>query len=295
MPGSGPAKRGRGRVVEEDQLSTALAGKINANATGKDIQDEGTPLAEQQPTLNFIGAGVTAVNDGENTRTNVTIPGGAGIDGHVIQEEGSPLTQRPAMNFIGAGVTATDDGETTNVTIPGGGGGVVEKLFETTVVTPATTITASFTPINVVDYAEIWLIATGSISAQADIFTQINSLTSSSYGQLVTRLQGGGPVTSAVFNDNGSAGWHLGEEPILINTQFYQKIILQGGAAVASRHRGSIHTTYAGAGVGFDPSTTSGGIEVFGTLTTISQFVLLAGAANFNAGTKVSVFGVKTL
>jgi len=42
--------------------------------------------------------------------------------GHVIEDEGTPLSQRPNMNFIGAGVTASDDGETTNVTIPGGGG-----------------------------------------------------------------------------------------------------------------------------------------------------------------------------
>lgn len=43
--------------------------------------------------------------------------------GHVIEDEGTPLTQRPNMNFIGAGVVASDDGETTNVTIAGGSGG----------------------------------------------------------------------------------------------------------------------------------------------------------------------------
>jgi hypothetical protein len=49
-------------------------------------------------------------------------PGGSG--GHVIQDEGTPLTARANLNFVGAGVTATDDAgnNATVVTIPGGGG-----------------------------------------------------------------------------------------------------------------------------------------------------------------------------
>lgn len=42
------------------------------------IQDEGIALA-QQPTFNFTGAGVTATNDAGNNRTNIDIPGGAGL------------------------------------------------------------------------------------------------------------------------------------------------------------------------------------------------------------------------
>lgn len=40
--------------------------------------------------------------------------------GHVIWDEGAPLTQRPALDFAGAGVTVTDDagGDKTLVTIP---------------------------------------------------------------------------------------------------------------------------------------------------------------------------------
>lgn len=40
--------------------------------------------------------------------------------GHVIQDEGTPLTQRSTMNYVGAGVTVTDAGGKTVVTIPGG-------------------------------------------------------------------------------------------------------------------------------------------------------------------------------
>lgn len=44
--------------------------------------------------------------------------------GHVIEDEGTPLTARTKLNFVGAGVTVTDDGgdDATVVTIPGGGG-----------------------------------------------------------------------------------------------------------------------------------------------------------------------------
>lgn len=45
--------------------------------------------------------------------------------GHVIEDEGTPLTQRPTIDFQGAGVTVTDDAgnNQTVVTVSGGGGG----------------------------------------------------------------------------------------------------------------------------------------------------------------------------
>ncbi len=39
--------------------------------------------------------------------------------GHIIQDEGTPLTQRDTIDFAGAGVTVTDAGGKTVVTIPG--------------------------------------------------------------------------------------------------------------------------------------------------------------------------------
>jgi hypothetical protein len=48
--------------------------------------------------------------------------GGTG-GGHIIQDEGTPLTQRTNLNFVGVGVTATDDvvNNATVITISGGG------------------------------------------------------------------------------------------------------------------------------------------------------------------------------
>ena len=48
---------------------------------------------------------------------------GGSSSGHIVQDEGTPLTARANLNFIGAGVTATDNAGTgaTDVTVPGGG------------------------------------------------------------------------------------------------------------------------------------------------------------------------------
>lgn len=98
----------------------------NAFATVNDlivVEDEGISLT-RRGIINFIGAGVTATDNGVDA-TDVTIPGGAGTSGHVIQDEGVPLTQRANLNFAGAGVTVTDDSgnDASLVTITTGGGG----------------------------------------------------------------------------------------------------------------------------------------------------------------------------
>lgn len=43
--------------------------------------------------------------------------------GHIIEDEGTPITQRNNLNFVGAGVTVADVGGKTVVNIPGGGVG----------------------------------------------------------------------------------------------------------------------------------------------------------------------------
>ena len=56
--------------------------------------------------------------------TWATTSGGTG-GGHVIQDEGSPLTQRSKLNFVGSGVTVVDDSanDATKVTVTVSGGG----------------------------------------------------------------------------------------------------------------------------------------------------------------------------
>ena len=46
---------------------------------------------------------------------------GAVTQGHVIEDEGSAVTQRATINFTGSGVSVADSGGKTVVTISGGG------------------------------------------------------------------------------------------------------------------------------------------------------------------------------
>ncbi len=57
------------------------------------------------------------------------IPSSAG-SAHIIEDEGTPLTQRSKLNFVGAGVSVTDDSidDATVVTINSTGGGITEEL-----------------------------------------------------------------------------------------------------------------------------------------------------------------------
>lgn len=65
---------------------------------------------------------VEVVQGGTNVKTTpaaIAALGGGG--GHVIEEEGTPLTARSKLNFVGAGATVTDDSgdDASVVTIPG--------------------------------------------------------------------------------------------------------------------------------------------------------------------------------
>jgi len=99
------------RRVQNAQQTTAIVARKLYQFT--DITNASTAIDGQVLTAN-----------GDGTYTFETPTGGSG-GGHIIQDEGAPLTQRANLNFVGAGVTATDDAgsDTTIVTIPGGGGG----------------------------------------------------------------------------------------------------------------------------------------------------------------------------
>ena len=96
--------------------------------------------------LYYNGTALTRLPIGGATQV-LTVSGGlptwaaTGSGGHVIEDEGTPLTQRANMNFTGAGVTVTDTAGKTVVTIPGGSGvttvGSVDGSI--TVTNPSTT------------------------------------------------------------------------------------------------------------------------------------------------------------
>lgn len=57
--------------------ATGATGAAGSNGAISQLQDEGANLTVR-PTINFVGAGVTATDDATNSRTVVTIPGGGG-------------------------------------------------------------------------------------------------------------------------------------------------------------------------------------------------------------------------
>lgn len=82
---------------------------------------------------------VEAVQGGVNVQTttqDIANLAAAG-NGHVIEDEGTPLTQRANLNFVGAGVSAADAGGKTVVTIPDGGAGKLDLTDFSTLVDAA--------------------------------------------------------------------------------------------------------------------------------------------------------------
>lgn len=99
------------------------------------VSDEGSSLVTSASSFNFVGAGVTATNSGNNI--TVTIPGASGGGGSgtplSVLDEGSSLHSDVAsLNFVGVGVTATNIGNAVTVTIPGGSGGSGISTVNTT-------------------------------------------------------------------------------------------------------------------------------------------------------------------
>lgn len=144
----------------------------------------------------IAGTGVTVDN------TNLGYPvvsstGGGG--GHVIEEEGTPLTQRANLNFVGAGVSVADTGGKTVVTINGGGGtidgsGTTNELtYWVDSDTLGTLATATYPSLTELSYVK------GVTSA---IQTQLNAkLTSSNIVETITNgVTTNAPSENAVFD-----------------------------------------------------------------------------------------------
>lgn len=68
-------------------VSVAYVSTTSAGGAGMVVKDEGTPLASR-PFLNFVGAGVTATDDGPGTQTVVTIPG---VTAELVQDIVGPF------------------------------------------------------------------------------------------------------------------------------------------------------------------------------------------------------------
>jgi len=100
-----------GQVV---QYTTGGVKTCVESPPGHVIEDENGALT-QRTTLNFLGTGITCVDNA--SKTECTVAQG----GHVIRDSGVDETQRGALNFTGNGVTVSDDAvnDETDIAIPG--------------------------------------------------------------------------------------------------------------------------------------------------------------------------------
>lgn len=84
------------------------------NGLGQGLAISGVTQTPKTALWNFA-SGVTAVYNVATGAWDLTV-GGSG-SAHVIQDEGTPLTQRSALNFVGVNVAVTDVSGVTTVTI----------------------------------------------------------------------------------------------------------------------------------------------------------------------------------
>lgn len=113
-------------VISGGDMTAALYdpdgdGQVAGGSTGGGhiIQEEGASLT-QRSKLNFVGAGVTATDDGANDATVVTVPGGSpgGSDTHVQFNDGGSLGGDAGMTYN----KTTDTLTIKNVSLAAGGG-----------------------------------------------------------------------------------------------------------------------------------------------------------------------------
>jgi hypothetical protein len=108
-----------GQTLVYNSVTQLWENSSGGGATGyQTIQGNGSSVA-QETTVNFIGTGVTVVDDPGSNRTNVTITSGSNYQ--TIQGQGTPLPQEAVLNFISDSFTITDDpsNNSTNVAVSG--------------------------------------------------------------------------------------------------------------------------------------------------------------------------------
>ncbi len=98
-------------VLDAGDIGSTPVGGVAATDVQSAIQELDS---EKQATL-VSGTNIKTINS-----TSILGSGDLAVSGgHVIEDEGTPLTQRANMNFVGAGVAVTDAGGKTVVTISG--------------------------------------------------------------------------------------------------------------------------------------------------------------------------------
>ena len=118
-----------GQVLTYDSITGLWKSESIYNQT---VQEEGTALP-QQPTINFIGAGVTASDDPLNNATVINIQGSVGATAYYLNET---VTQAPYKEFSSIPTLAA---EQTIATVVASGATAIIQSFQTPSGVPNTT------------------------------------------------------------------------------------------------------------------------------------------------------------
>jgi hypothetical protein len=107
--------------IQNVSATDRLLGRLTAGAGVVEELTVGTTLAKTGTTLNVnVGTGANQIVQLDGTAKLPAVDGSQltnlpGGGGHVIQDEGTPLTARTNLNFVGSLVAATDNGSTTTI------------------------------------------------------------------------------------------------------------------------------------------------------------------------------------
>lgn len=109
---------GSGAIISTEERDKL--GGIECESRQLDISEEGVLVTENTGDINFTGAGVDVIDDGDGT-TTVVIDGAAAL---TISDEGNLVLASPTdINFVGGAVTVSDDGDgSLTVQVQGGSG-----------------------------------------------------------------------------------------------------------------------------------------------------------------------------
>lgn len=96
-----------GQTLVYNSIAQLWENSSGGGATGyQTVQGNGTSVA-QETTVNFIGAGVTVVDNPGSMRTDVTITNVTGYQ--TIENLGTAVAQETTFNFATTGITAVDN------------------------------------------------------------------------------------------------------------------------------------------------------------------------------------------